>query len=77
MMKISDPIMFGHAVEVFFKDVFAKYADEFKTLGINANMGLGDLYKKLEKSSKRKLKLLLWQCIKLSQIWQWLILIRV
>jgi isocitrate dehydrogenase len=53
MMKISDPIMFGHAVEVFFKDVFAKYADEFKTLGINPNMGLGDLYKKLEKSSKK------------------------
>ncbi|MDQ1268473.1 MAG: isocitrate dehydrogenase, partial [Campylobacterota bacterium] len=53
MMKISDPIMFGHAVAVFFKDVFAKYADEFKTLGINANMGLGDLYKKLEKSSKK------------------------
>jgi len=53
MMKVSDPIMFGHAVEVFFKDVFAKYADEFKALGINANMGLGDLYKKLEKSSKK------------------------
>ncbi|MDQ1338382.1 MAG: isocitrate dehydrogenase, partial [Campylobacterota bacterium] len=53
MMKISDPIMFGHAVAVFFKDVFAKYADEFKTLGINPNMGLGDLYKKLEKSSKK------------------------
>lgn len=53
MMKISDPIMFGHAVAVFFKDVFAKYADEFKALGINANMGLGDLYKKLEKSSKK------------------------
>ena len=53
MMKISDPIMFGHAVEVFFKDVFAKYADEFKVLGINPNMGLGDLYKKLEKSSKK------------------------
>lgn len=53
MMKISDPIMFGHAVAVFFKDVFAKYADEFKALGINPNMGLGDLYKKLEKSSKK------------------------
>ncbi len=53
MMKISDPIMFGHAVEVFFKDVFAKYADEFKSLGISPNMGLGDLYKKLEKSSKK------------------------
>lgn len=53
MMKVSDPIMFGHAVCVFFKDVFAKYADEFKALGVNPNMGLGDLYKKLEKSSKK------------------------
>ncbi len=49
MMKVSDPIMFGHAVKVFFKDVFAKYATEFKEIGYNANLGLGDLYKKLEK----------------------------
>lgn len=49
MMKVSDPIMFGHAVEVFFKDVFAKYANEFKEIGVNANLGLGDLYKKLAK----------------------------
>jgi isocitrate dehydrogenase len=49
MMKISDPIMFGHAVEVFFKDVFEKYASEFKEIGVNANLGLGDLYKKLAK----------------------------
>ncbi|MDD5157055.1 NADP-dependent isocitrate dehydrogenase [Sulfurimonas sp.] len=49
MMKVSDPIMFGHAVEVFFKDVFAKYAAEFKEIGVNANLGLGDLYKKLAK----------------------------
>jgi len=53
MMKVSDPIMFGHAIKVFFKDVFNKYADEFATLGVNANLGLGDLYKKLEKSSKK------------------------
>ena len=50
MMKISDPIMFGHAVEIFFKDVFDKYQDEFNKLGYNSNMGLGDLYKKLENS---------------------------
>lgn len=49
MMKVSDPIMFGHAVEVFFKDVFEKYAAEFKEIGVNANLGLGDLYKKLSK----------------------------
>lgn len=49
MMKVSDPIMFGHAVEVFFKDVFEKYAEDFKAIGFNANLGLGDLYKKLTK----------------------------
>jgi isocitrate dehydrogenase len=49
MMKVSDPIMFGHAVEVFFKDVFAKYGSEFKEIGVNPNLGLGDLYKKLAK----------------------------
>ncbi|MFZ3051913.1 MAG: NADP-dependent isocitrate dehydrogenase [Sulfuricurvum sp.] len=49
MMKVSDPIMFGHAVEVFFKDVFAKYGAEFKEIGVSANLGLGDLYKKLTK----------------------------
>lgn len=49
MMKVSDPIMFGHAVTVFFKDVFDKYAAEFKEIGVNPNLGLGDLYKKLAK----------------------------
>jgi len=47
MMKISDPIMFGHAVSVFFKDVFAKHATLFKQLGINPNNGLGDIYAKI------------------------------
>jgi isocitrate dehydrogenase len=47
MMKVSDPIMFGHCVKVYFKDVFAKYADTFAKLGVNANNGLGDLYKKI------------------------------
>jgi isocitrate dehydrogenase len=49
MMKVSDPIMFGHAVTVFFKDVFEKYAADFKEIGINPNLGLGDLYKKIAK----------------------------
>ncbi|MEN8130119.1 MAG: NADP-dependent isocitrate dehydrogenase [Pseudomonadota bacterium] len=44
MMKVSDPIFFGHAVAVYFKDVFEKYASAFAELGISANMGLGDLY---------------------------------
>ncbi|HNW42879.1 MAG TPA: NADP-dependent isocitrate dehydrogenase [Elusimicrobiales bacterium] len=47
MMKISDPVLFGHAVYTFFKDVFDKHAAAFKTLGVNPNMGLGDLYKKI------------------------------
>jgi isocitrate dehydrogenase len=48
MMKVSDPIMFGHCVRVYFKDVFAKYKDTFAKLGVNANNGLGDVYKKIE-----------------------------
>ncbi len=49
MMKVSDPIMFGHAVSVFFKDVFEKHASTFKDLGVNPNNGLGDLYAKIAK----------------------------
>ncbi|OWV12827.1 NADP-dependent isocitrate dehydrogenase [Fibrobacter sp. UWH1] len=52
MMKVSDPVMFGAFVRVFFKDVFTKYADLFKELGIDANNGLGDLYKRLEGNAK-------------------------
>jgi isocitrate dehydrogenase len=49
MMKVSDPIMFGHAVTVFFADVFAKHAATFKALGVNPNNGLGDVYAKIAK----------------------------
>jgi isocitrate dehydrogenase len=49
MMKISDPIIFGHFVSVFYQDVFAKHGETFKELGVNPDLGLGDLYKKLEK----------------------------
>jgi len=48
MMKVSDPIIFGNAVEVFFADVFAKHADTFEELGVNVNNGLGDVYSKIE-----------------------------
>ncbi|WP_347159740.1 NADP-dependent isocitrate dehydrogenase [Pontibacter chitinilyticus] len=48
MMKVSDPIMFGHAVTVFFKDVFDKYGDTFKEIGVNPNNGLGDVYAKIK-----------------------------
>jgi len=49
MMKVSDPIMFGHAVTVFYKDVFEKHAALIKELGVNVNNGLGDLYAKIKK----------------------------
>ncbi len=54
MMKVSDPVLFGHAVSVFFEDVFAKHADTFKQLGVNPNMGLGDLYAKIKTLSENK-----------------------
>ncbi|MHC4321628.1 MAG: NADP-dependent isocitrate dehydrogenase, partial [Planctomycetota bacterium] len=44
MMKVSDPIIFGQAVEVFFADVFDKHADVFEELGVNPDNGLGDVY---------------------------------
>ena len=48
MMKVSDPILFGHAVTTYYKDVFTQYADLFKTLGVNPNNGLGDVYAKIK-----------------------------
>lgn len=47
MMKVSDPIIFGAIVEVYFKDVFTKFADLFKELNINPNNGLGELYNRI------------------------------
>lgn len=47
MMKVSDPIMFGHCVKVYYKDVFAKHADLFAELGVNVNNGLGDVYERI------------------------------
>jgi len=49
MMKVSDPIIFGHAVEVFFKDLIAKHASTLKELGVDFRNGFGDLVAKLEK----------------------------
>jgi isocitrate dehydrogenase len=49
MMKVSDPIMFGHAVTVFYREVFEKHAALIKELGVNVNNGLGDLYAKIQK----------------------------
>lgn len=47
MMKVSDPVIFGHFVAVFFEKVFDKYADTFHKLGVNPELGLGDLFKKI------------------------------
>ncbi len=52
MMKISDPIMFGHAFTVFFQEVFDKYADVFAELNVNPNLGMSDLEKKISGSPK-------------------------
>ena len=48
MMKVSDPKIFGHAVSVFFKDVFDKHAAVFQKLGVDPDNGLGDLYAKIK-----------------------------
>jgi isocitrate dehydrogenase len=48
MMKISDPIIFGAAVDVFYKEVFDKYADLFKELGVDTRNGLGDVYARIK-----------------------------
>lgn len=48
MMKVSHPIVFGHAVKIFYKDAFAKHQELFDQLGVNVNNGLSDLYEKIE-----------------------------
>ncbi len=53
MMKVSDPIIFGAAVKVFYKDVFEKYANLFDELGVDANNGLGDVYNKIKGHAKQ------------------------
>jgi isocitrate dehydrogenase len=48
MMKVSDPIMFGYAVEVFFKELFEKHGDTFKSLGVDPSNGFGDVVSKIQ-----------------------------
>ncbi len=48
MMKVSDPIMFGHAVTTYYRDVFSKHATTFAQLKVNPNNGLGDVYSKIQ-----------------------------
>ena len=54
MMKVSDPIMFGHCVSVFYRDVFEKHRATLATLGVNVNNGLGDLYAKIQELPEEK-----------------------
>ena len=54
MMKVSDPIIFGHAVRVFFADLFKKYGKTFKEIGADVNNGLGNLLEKLNELTKEK-----------------------
>ncbi len=48
MMKVSDPIIFGHAVKVYYREVFEKYSEQFAELGVDANNGIGDVYAKIQ-----------------------------
>ena len=58
MMKVSDPIIFGAAVEVFFEDVFNEYSDDLKSIEADANNGLGDIFNKIDKlPSDKKVKI--------------------
>jgi len=54
MMKVSDPIIFGHAVKIFFSDLFEKHTDAFEEIGVDVNNGLGDLITKLSELPAEK-----------------------
>lgn len=48
MMKVSDPVMFGHFVKIFFREIFSEFGDELKSVGVNENNGLKDLFARIE-----------------------------
>ncbi|MDA8792716.1 NADP-dependent isocitrate dehydrogenase [Bacteriovoracaceae bacterium] len=54
MMKVSDPIIFGHAVEIYFADLFTKHSETFKELGVNAKNGFGDIIAKIANCDESK-----------------------
>ncbi len=67
MMKVSDPIMFGHAVKAFFEDVFNKHEKTFTELGANPNNGLGDILakiKNLPEAKKKEIEADIQDCLK-------------
>jgi isocitrate dehydrogenase len=56
MMKVSDPVMFGHCVAVFYREVLEKHAETIRELGVNVNYGIADLYARLERLPAEKRK---------------------
>ena len=54
MMKVSDPVLFGHAVSIFYSELFEKYSELFEELGINPNNGLGDVNAKIQNLTKEQ-----------------------
>lgn len=56
MMKVSDPVIFGHCVKVFYKTVIEKHSEYIAELGVNFNNGIGDLYSKMESDNKVSLE---------------------
>ena len=54
MMKVSDPIIFGHVIRLFFEDIFNKYKSEFTKIGVNPNNGLENIFEKLNKLDSAK-----------------------
>ncbi|WP_420597954.1 NADP-dependent isocitrate dehydrogenase [Neptuniibacter sp.] len=65
MMKVSHPIVFGHAVTVFYKDLFEQYGDLFKELGVNPNNGIGSVYDKisaLPRSKREEIEEAIYKC---------------
>lgn len=54
MMKVSDPVIFGHAVKVFFKDIFEKYAEDLNSVGVDVTNGFGDLLTNIKKLPQDK-----------------------
>lgn len=74
MMKVSDPVIFGHAVKVYYKAVFDKYGQLFDQLGVDVNNGLGDVYAKFNRCQKRnvqKLKRRFKRYMRLNPLWRW------
>ena len=66
MMKVSHPIVFGHAVTVFYKEVFDKYGDLFEELGVNPNNGIGSVYDKiasLPRSKREEIEEAIHECL--------------